>query len=236
MRAKKRNRLVIQALTICAAVAVILTIGFYGPGLDSAFGEDRKLPIYCVDTKDKKIAVSFDCAWGNEHTKAILDILDQYNVKTTFFMVKFWAEKFPEDVLAIYERGHEIGNHSSTHPNMSKLSVEDITKELKGAEDSIINITGQKPTVFRPPFGAYSNILIETCEANGYYVIQWNVDSLDWKDITTEQIVDGVTRNVGPGLSFYSIITPSMSRNICPPFYRSFNQQDMKSYPSVSLS
>ena len=196
---QKWNQLAIRVIGILAVAAVVITTGLYGFGFDTVFGEGKKLPIYSVETKEKKIAISFDCAWGNEHTKPILDILDQYNVKTTFFMVEFWAEKFPEDVLEISKRGHEIGNHSSTHPNMAKLSVEDVTKELKGSEDAIKQITGEKPTVFRPPFGAYNNNLIETCEANGYYVIQWDVDSLDWKDITTEQIVDRVTRNVKPG-------------------------------------
>ena len=199
MSTKKRNKLIIQVLAMCIVSALILTILMYGLRLDTVFGEDKKLPIYYVDTKDKKVAISFDCAWGNEHTKPILDILDQYGVKTTFFMVKFWVEKFPEDVLEIHNRGHEIGNHSSTHPNITKLSVEDITKELKDTEDAIVNIINQKPTLFRPPFGAYNNMSIETCEINGYYVIQWNVDSLDWKDITAEQIVDRVTRNTVPG-------------------------------------
>lgn len=175
----KRNRRIFRVIAICVVAAVLITTGLYGFGFDTVFGEGKKLPIYCVDTKEKKIAISFDCAWGDEHTKPILDILDQYNVKTTFFMVQFWAEKFPEDVLEISKRGHEIGNHSSTHPNMAKLSVEDMSKELKGAEDAISKITGAKPTVFRPPFGAYSNNLIETCQANGYSVIQWDVDGLD---------------------------------------------------------
>jgi polysaccharide deacetylase family sporulation protein PdaB len=203
VRKSKRNRSIIKTtLAVCVVAAMLFTVGLYGSsewGFDSVFGQDKKLPIYSVDTKEKKIAISFDCAWGNEHTKPILDILDQYQVKTTFFMVQFWAEKFPDDVLEIYNRGHEIGNHSSTHPNMAKLSIEDMTKELKGAEGTIEKITGQKPTVFRPPFGAYNNNLIEVCETSGYYVIQWDVDSLDWKVITTEQIVDRVTRNVKPG-------------------------------------
>lgn len=196
---KRWSRSLIQATAILAVAAVAVTAGLYGFGLKAAFGEERKLPIYSVDTTEKKIAISFDCAWGNEHTKPILDILDQYDVKTTFFMVEFWAEKFPEDVKEIYNRGHELGNHSSTHPNMTKLSAEDIARELKGAEDAIVQITGVRPTVFRPPFGAYNNCLVETCEANGYQVIQWDVDSLDWKDITAEQIVERVTRNVKPG-------------------------------------
>jgi polysaccharide deacetylase family sporulation protein PdaB len=193
-----RLKLGAAALTILLLVSVM----FYqllGSGFESVFGMEKKLPIYCVDTNEKVVAISFDCAWGNEHTAEILDILDQYDVKTTFFMVKFWAEKFPEDVAEISKRGHEIGNHSSTHPNMAKLSVESMTNELQGASDAIEKITGKKPDLFRPPFGAYSNNLIETCESCGYYVIQWDVDSLDWKDITSEQIVDRVTRNVKPG-------------------------------------
>lgn len=103
MSRKKRNKLIIQVLAVCIVSALILTIVMYGLRLDTVFGEGRKLPIYHVDTNDKKVAISFDCAWGNEHTKAILDILDQYDVKTTFFMVKFWAEKFPNDVLEIHK-------------------------------------------------------------------------------------------------------------------------------------
>jgi peptidoglycan/xylan/chitin deacetylase (PgdA/CDA1 family) len=86
----------IKTVAVCAAVVLILAIGFYGwngQEFDSVFGEGRKLPIYSVSTDDKKIAISFDCAWGNEHTKPILDILDQYDVKTTFFMVKLLGGK-----------------------------------------------------------------------------------------------------------------------------------------------
>lgn len=188
---------------IGAFIAILLIIGgFYCSrevGFGPVFGAEKKLPIYSVNTNEKKVAISFDCAWGNEHTVPILDILDQYDVKSTFFMVSFWAEKYPEDVLEISKRGHEIGNHSSTHPNMTKLSPEDMERELKGAADAIEKITAKKPVLFRPPFGAYNDALIKTCEDSGYYVIQWNVDSLDWRDTTAEQITDRVTRNIRPG-------------------------------------
>ncbi|MBQ8590812.1 MAG: polysaccharide deacetylase family protein, partial [Firmicutes bacterium] len=123
----------------------------------------------------------------------------QYGVKTTFFLVDFWAQKYPEDVKEIAARGHELGNHSATHPNMTELSKEQMKAELDRTADTIEEISGIRPTVFRPPFGAYNNSLIEVCEEQGYKVIQWSVDSLDWKDITTEQIVERVTRNVEPG-------------------------------------
>lgn len=166
---------------------------------DQAFGETRKLPIYCVETEAKKVAISFDAAWGNDYTKGILDILDQHHVKATFFLVDFWVEKYPEDVLEIATRGHDIGNHSSTHPDMAKISSEQIATELNTTADRIQAITGEKPNLFRPPFGSYNNNLINTAESLGYYVIQWDVDSLDWKKISAEQIVERVTRNVKPG-------------------------------------
>ena len=164
-----------------------------------AGGSQRLLPIYSVERDDRKISISFDAAWGNEHTQGILDTLDQYGVKTTFFLVDFWAEKYPEDVKAIYAKGHELGNHSSTHPDMAKLSKEQIRQELDKTAETIEGITGIRPTLFRPPFGSYNNSLIETCESLGYKVIQWSVDSLDWKKLTTEQIVERVVRNVEPG-------------------------------------
>ena len=103
------------------------------------------------------------------------------------------------DVAEIQKRGHEIGNHSATHPDMTGLTSEKIASELQVTSDVIEKITGKKTTLFRPPFGAYDNHVIETCESQGYKVIQWSVDSLDWKDISTEQIVERVTRNVKSG-------------------------------------
>lgn len=190
------------AVTACV-VALVLGSGFLGVQLRDmsvgSSGQSRLLPIYSVQRQDKKIAISFDAAWGNEHTQAILDCLDEYNVKTTFFLVEFWASKFPEDVKEIAARGHELGNHSATHPNMTEISREKMVEELNRTADTIEGIAGVRPTVFRPPFGAYNNSVIQTCEELGYKVIQWEVDSLDWKDISTEQIVERVTRNVKPG-------------------------------------
>lgn len=190
------------AVAVCVA-ALVTGSGFLGVQLRelavNAGEKTRLLPIYSVQRQDKKIAISFDAAWGNEHTKAILDCLDEYKVKTTFFLVEFWASKFPEDVKEIAKRGHELGNHSATHPNMTELSSEKIAEELNRTADTIESIAKVRPTVFRPPFGAYDNHVIQACEDLGYKVIQWEVDSLDWKDISAEQIVERVTRNVRPG-------------------------------------
>lgn len=185
-------------ILVCALLLNITVFNEYSV-LPTSGEVGRKIPIYCVDKKEKEIAISFDAAWGDEHTKPILDILDKYNVKTTFFVVKFWAEKYPEDIAEIFKRGHEIGNHSSTHPNMTELPDEKIKEELLGVEEVVTKITNTKPTVFRPPFGAYNNNVMNVAEESGYKVIQWSVDSLDWKDLSANQIVERVCRNVGAG-------------------------------------
>ncbi len=163
------------------------------------FSTQKKLPIYSVGTDEKKIAISFDAAWGDEFTDDILDTLDEYDVKTTFFLVGFWVDKYPDMVKKIYERGHEIGNHSSTHPHMSQLSKDEISNELKTTGNKIAEITGKDPVVFRPPFGDYNDLLIETAKELNYDTIQWDVDSLDWKEMGVQAVVDRVTRNVQDG-------------------------------------
>ncbi|KPU27750.1 deacetylase [Caloranaerobacter sp. TR13] len=165
----------------------------------SVFSVKRELPIYSVDTNEMKISISFDAAWGDQYTKQILDILDQYSVKTTFFLVGFWVDRYPDMVKEIARRGHEIGNHSTNHPHMTKLSQTQIVEELKKTEDKIKKITGQRTILFRPPFGDYNDRLIRICRDNGYYVIQWDVDSLDWKELGVEPVVDRVLRNVKKG-------------------------------------
>lgn len=165
----------------------------------NVFSPKKELPIYCVETKEKKVAISFDAAWGIEHTENILDALDKYDVKTTFFLVEFWARKHPDMVKAIHDRGHEIGNHSATHPKMSTLNESKIIDELKKTENVIKEITGERTILFRPPFGDYNNRLIRTCKENNYYVIQWDVDSLDWKEFSVDSVVNRVTKNVKNG-------------------------------------
>jgi len=189
----------IVAVLLLVVMSITLTEFIREDGIISVFSNTRELPIYCVDTPEKKIAISFDAAWGTDFTNDILDILDKYNVKTTFFLVDFWVNKYPDIVKEIDRRGHEIGNHSTNHPYMSKLNEMQIIKELKTAEESIEKITGKKTILFRPPFGDYNDRLIRVCRENGYYVIQWDVDSLDWKEYGVQPVVDRVTRNVKNG-------------------------------------
>lgn len=160
---------------------------------------ERKIPIYCVETDEKKIAISFDAAWGNEQTETLIDILDTYGVKTTFFVVGDWAEQFPESVKALHEAGHEVCNHSDTHPHMPQLDAAGQTAELTACNEKIAAITGETPKLFRPPYGDYDNAVMTSVEQCGMYAVQWDVDSLDWKNPTVEQMVERVTGKVQNG-------------------------------------
>ncbi|MBO4262848.1 MAG: polysaccharide deacetylase family protein [Clostridia bacterium] len=159
----------------------------------------RKLPIYRVGRDDGLISISFDCAWGAEYTDKILDALDFYGIKCTFFAVQFWAERYPEYLKKISEKGHEIGTHSATHPKMSELSESAIIEELKTSSEAITAVTGKAVELFRAPFGDYDDLLIETASGLGLYTIQWDVDSLDWKDLSAEQIATRVISRVKSG-------------------------------------
>ena len=164
-------------------------------------GTKRDLPIYCVQKPEteKVVAMSFDAAWGNEDTGQLIDIMNKYNVKTTFFVVGGWVDKFPESVKQLSDEGHEIMNHSNTHPHMTQISVEKMKEEAIKCDEKIKAITGIKPTLFRAPYGDYNNQVIQAMRETGHFTIQWDVDSLDWKDLTAAEITDRVVSKVKPG-------------------------------------
>ncbi|MDD2959434.1 MAG: polysaccharide deacetylase family protein [Lachnospiraceae bacterium] len=155
----------------------------------------KELPIYCVQTDAPKIALSFDAAWGNEDTSKILEILASHQVKATFFMTGGWVASFPEDVKKIAAAGHDLGNHSENHKNMSQLSAADCMQEIKKVHEKVKLLTGTDMTLFRPPYGDYDNKVIQTTRECGYYPIQWDVDSLDWKDYGVDSIIKTVTEH-----------------------------------------
>lgn len=157
-----------------------------------AANAERKLPIYCVETDEPKVSVSFDAAWGADDTDELLRILAENDVKATFFLCGYWVEKYPEEVKKIAEAGHDLGNHSATHPHMAQQTAEQITEELQKCHRNVKELTGIEMELFRPPFGEYDNEVIETAKQNGYYTIQWDVDSLDWKEQGAQAEIDQV--------------------------------------------
>ena len=196
----KRTALV--GFTCVIALCILLSLPLGENAISAVFFGDslRKVPIYCVDTTERKVAISFDAAWGADKTEKIMDILDEYKVRATFFLVGFWAEKYSDIVRSIDSRGYEIGTHSNTHPDLSKMSAEQVKLELSQSIEKIDKACSNvNVKLFRPPFGAYNNTVIDTAESLGLTTIQWSVDSLDWKGESGSEIVNRVLSKVGCG-------------------------------------
>lgn len=187
---------------VIAILAVVCVCGFsttQAPAAVMLNQTPRKIPVYRVETQEKKVALTFDAAWGADKTQQILDILAENQVQATFFLVGFWVEENPELVKAIAQSGCDIGNHSQNHLKMSTLSEADIDKEIRSVNEAVEQLTGQKPKYFRAPFGDYNNRLIGAVEDMGMIPIQWDVDSLDWKGLDATQILGRVTKSVKGG-------------------------------------
>ncbi len=201
LKPEKSNKKVVLktgAVVMCCLALVAINISFDRIA-EAASGTKRQIPIYRVAREDNKASISFDAAWGNEDTKQLIDILQKYDVKATFFVVGQWVDKYPESVKALSDAGHEIMSHSDTHPHMPQLSAENMRAEIRNTADKIEKITGAKPTLFRPPYGDYNNMLIDVLREEGVYCIQWDVDSLDWKDLPSEEIATRVIGKMKPG-------------------------------------
>ncbi len=160
---------------------------------------ERHIPVYCVETDKKQVSLSFDAAWGNDETPKLLDILSKYNVKSTFFLVGDWVRQYPDDVKKISAAGHDIGNHSDTHPYMTKLTGDDMHSEVEICNNEVKKLTGKNPTLFRPPYGDYDNNVVDCVNSMGMYCVQWSIDSLDWQDPSPAEILEKVKSNLAPG-------------------------------------
>ena len=187
-----------MALLTCVLAAALMFGAVNMPAV-VASATQRQLPIYCVERDQKMISISFDAAWGNEDTQQLIDILGKYDIKATFFVVGEWVDKYPESVKALHDAGHEVMNHSNDHAHMSQLSREEIIADVNACNDKIEAVTGVRPTLIRPPYGEYDDNVISAIRSLDMEPIQWDVDSLDWKDLSAADITKRVTGKVQAG-------------------------------------
>ena len=180
------------ALTIISTV----TISHIGVKVSNT---TRKLPIYSVETNEKKIAITFDAAWSAEDTDELIEILKNHNAKATVFAVGDWVEKNPDAVKKFHKYGHEMANHSDTHAAFSKISREEIKQEILDCNKKIEEITGAQPKLVRAPSGDYDNKSIEVADSLGMKTIQWDCDSLDWKLLSVDEMYNRVVNKVQNG-------------------------------------
>lgn len=191
----------IKIVLAMAVVVVLLTISFYGGSAAEVFFgySSRLVPIYNVDTQEKVVALSYDAAWGADKTEDILAVLAEYDVKATFFLVGMWVDKYGDKVKAINEAGMEIGTHTDTHPDLAKNAESVIKSELETSMNKITAITRNPVTLFRAPFGSYNNTVINVASSLGLKTIQWNIDSLDWKGLSSVDVNTRVMNALVPG-------------------------------------
>ena len=176
-RAARRGLLYASVLAACVVLSVCIGDVQVLPASASA----RDLPIYSVERPNKVVSLTFDAAWGNEDTQTLIDILARYNVRATFFVVGQWVDKYPESVRALAAAGHEVMNHSDSHPHMTQLSRDRMLAEVAACDDKIEAVTGVRPILFRPPYGDYNDSVVAALRESGHYTIQWDVDTLHTK-------------------------------------------------------
>ncbi|MBR2590586.1 MAG: polysaccharide deacetylase family protein [Clostridia bacterium] len=192
---KKRVILALCILiTVCAAI-----VGFIYCENTGVMKQSGGLPIYSVQTDKKQIAISFDAAWGNEDTQSLIDILNKYNVKATFFLVGSWVDHYPNSVKDLAAAGHSIQNHSNTHPYLTQIGTEKAREEILACNQKVEKLTGKSPILLRPPYGDYNADVITLTESLKMYPIQWSVDSLDWMDISADEIYNNVVPKIKAG-------------------------------------
>lgn len=185
---------------IAAAAALVVTVTAVVASVGVFAKTDRKLPIYCVQSTSKQVALSFDAAWGNDDTEKLIEILGRYNAKATFFVVGGWVDKYPQSVKQLNDAGFSVQNHSNTHPYLTKCSTAQIVEELRKCNEKIASVTGKTPKLHRCPYGDYDNKVINAVESIDMYPIQWDVDSKDWmENATVSSIIKNVMSKVTDG-------------------------------------
>lgn len=170
-----------------------------GASIQTSATTSKLLPIYSVDTEENKIALTINCAWNADDIDLILETLSNNQVKVTFFMVGEWIEKFPEAVKKIYESGNEIANHSESHPHVNNLTYEKNVEQIEKCSQKIKEITGNPTTLYRGPYGEYNDTVLKAAETLNHITIQWNIDSLDYKGLTGEQMWERIEPKLGKG-------------------------------------
>ena len=181
------------AVAACAA-AITLVVTSVG-----SRAEKRLLPIYSTECSEKKIAITFDVAWENSNTDELINILKDNDAKATFFITGDWCDRYPDDVKKFYDAGHEIENHSDQHPHVLGANVNDLIADTRECSRKIKMLTGEEPTLYRAPYGEFDDSLITTLDGMGMTVIQWDVDSVDWKKPSAADIKKKVLKGVKPG-------------------------------------
>lgn len=189
----------LSTVLVLFLIATTIKQNDIGNTIQTSASTSKMLPIYSVDTEENKVALTINCAWNVEDIDLILDVLSKNQVKATFFIVGDWASKFPDAVKKISDSGNEVANHSESHAHVNNLNYEKNVEQITKCSDRINKITGKPTTLYRGPYGEYNNTVIKAAEDNKHTMIQWNIDSLDYKGLTGEQMWERIEPKLAKG-------------------------------------
>lgn len=192
---RKRIAIVTGYLIFALVIAYFAKIGI----TVTTSASKKLIPIYNVETEKKQVAITFDAAWGADDTTELINILHRYNAKATFFVLGEWIDKNPKEVKSLYDGGHYIASHSNTHDSLANMSKSQIKQELDACNQKIKEVTGSNNKLVRAPSGDYNNNVVEVVNSMDMFLIQWNVDSLDYRGISKDEIYRRVFKELKSG-------------------------------------
>lgn len=175
----------------------LLTLSFVW--LASLKASTPLVPIYHGSEEKKSVALACNVFWGEEYLPAMLDELDKKQVKITFFIGGSWAKRFPELVQEIVRRGHELGNHTYSHPHPNTLNKEQNKEQILKAQQLVYDLTGVETRLYAPPYGEFNDTVLQAANDLGYSTILWSIDTVDWKRPPADQIQAKVLKKLHPG-------------------------------------
>ena len=197
MAHQKKKYIVFAVIMVLWAVAVGAVV--YLTLTRTVSATARLLPVYSVEREDRAVALTFNCAWDETGLDELLAILKENGIRCTFFIVGDFAERCPEAVRKICNAGHELGNHSMDHKDPFGMSYADLLADITACNELLYSLTGERVTLYRAPSGSYNDDTVLAAQALGMTAIQWDVDSVDWKDKTPEEITERICGRIGSG-------------------------------------
>lgn len=197
----KKGTLIKAAVFVLLIVGAVLYTNYFMQDSSDVFSgkDNQQMPVCSVKTDVKEVALTIDTAFGNDKTQAILDILDEYNVKATFFVVGLWARENPDLLTEIIKAGHEVQNHSMTHERYPDMEVTDVLADAQAAQTLLDEATGKKANIIRLPFGAFDDKTLKILQDNGFIPVKWSVDGEDWKTQDIKEVYNNVIKNTKGG-------------------------------------
>ncbi|MCL2353016.1 MAG: polysaccharide deacetylase family protein [Defluviitaleaceae bacterium] len=194
IRNREFNPIKMTKIIVGMAVALLALI-LIAPTIQNVFGAEKMLPIFSTQTDEKVVAITLNAAWGADDTDTLIEILDEFDAKATFFVCGYWVDKYPDALRKFYEAGHCIANHGDTHAHVAKLNFEQNVEEIAAAHTRVLGVLGIEMDLYRPPYGEFNDTVLKAAESINYHTIQWDVDSLDWKRPTPEAMTERVLKH-----------------------------------------